>query len=99
MAMIKFALARKSRKRARTVRCGEWMGRNEVELTARELEVVCLLVDGLSSKEIARQLRIAPRTIERHIDRARLKTKTRNRAQLVEQLMRDGLITWAPDMR
>ena len=40
-------------------------------LTPRELEVLALVAGGLSAKEIALHIAIAPRTVERHIDNAR----------------------------
>jgi PAS domain S-box-containing protein len=42
-------------------------------LSPREREVVTLLAQGLSSKEIARQLGLSPRTVEMHRARLRLK--------------------------
>jgi two-component system response regulator FixJ len=43
-------------------------------LTSRERQVLANLVDGASSKEIARRLSLSPRTVEAH--RGRLMTKT-----------------------
>jgi DNA-binding CsgD family transcriptional regulator len=39
-----------------------------VELTPREMEVIQLLVEGLSNKEIAGLLYISPRTVNFHLD-------------------------------
>jgi two-component system response regulator FixJ len=59
------------------------MARNEAEraarerlatLTPREREVLASIVEGASSKEIARRLALSPRTIETH--RARVMSKT-----------------------
>jgi DNA-binding CsgD family transcriptional regulator len=52
-------------------------------LSERELNVLRLTASGLSAKEIAKELKIAPRTVERHIDHVRLKTRTRNRSHMV----------------
>lgn len=52
-------------------------------LTNREMQVLCLTARGLSAKEIAKELSIAPRTVERHIDHIRLKTRTKNRSHMV----------------
>lgn len=62
-------------------------------LTERELTVLRLTANGLSAKEIAKVLKIAPRTVERHIDHVRLKTRTRNRSHMVAFAIRNGCIT------
>jgi PAS domain S-box-containing protein len=57
--------------------CAVWMFEDisakrpvQVELTAREREIVQFLATGATSKQIARRLNISPRTVEAH--RARL---------------------------
>lgn len=50
-------------------------------LTSREVEVLLLLVQGLSNREIAKQLYLSPRTVERHLENLYRKTGTRNRAE------------------
>jgi LuxR family transcriptional regulator, transcriptional regulator of spore coat protein len=61
-------------------------------LTAREVEVIRLLAMGLSAKQVAEQLSIAPRTVEHHIDHARLKTHTRNRVHMIAHAIHEGII-------
>lgn len=61
-------------------------------LTARELHVLRLAAMGLSTKEIAKELSIAPRTVERHIDHIRLKSRTRNRSHMVAFAVRNGCL-------
>jgi DNA-binding CsgD family transcriptional regulator len=61
-------------------------------LTAREIEVLRAIALGLSAKEVAKQLKIAPRTVERHIDHIRLKTRTRNRSHMVAFAIAHGLV-------
>lgn len=61
-------------------------------LSRRELEVLCLVVEGLSAKEIAIRLGIAPRTVECHIERLRFKTNSRNRAQMSAEAVRSGVV-------
>jgi DNA-binding NarL/FixJ family response regulator len=40
---------------------------NEVKITPRDHEVLHLLVQGCSNKEIASQLNISPRTVKQHL--------------------------------
>jgi DNA-binding CsgD family transcriptional regulator len=61
-------------------------------LTQREIEVLTGIATGQSAKEIAKHLKIAPRTVERHIGRVRLKTRTRNRSHMVAYAISRGLI-------
>lgn len=67
-------------------------------LTAREVEVLTLVAAGFSAKEIAQQIAIAPRTVERHIDNARMKMHARNRAHLVTRAIASGLLNAMPQL-
>ena len=40
---------------------------NEVKITPRDQQVLSLLVEGCSNKEIAGQLKISPRTVKQHL--------------------------------
>lgn len=62
------------------------------QLTRREAEVLRLVAVGMSAKEAAQQLNIAPCTVERHIENVRLKTRTRNRAHMIAHVIREGLL-------
>lgn len=64
----------------------------EFWLTSREVQVLTWIATGLSAKEIAKKLNIAPRTVERHIDHIRLKTRTKNRSHMVAYALAKGLI-------
>jgi DNA-binding CsgD family transcriptional regulator len=63
------------------------------QLTAREREVLRLAANGFTSKEIAQQIAIAHRTVERHIENARLKLGARNRAHLISKALKAGLLS------
>lgn len=65
-----------------------------VQLTEREHEVLKLVALGLSAKEAALELDIAPCTVERHVENVRLKTRTRNRAHMIAHVIREGLLSW-----
>jgi two-component system, NarL family, response regulator NreC len=61
-------------------------------LTAREREVFHLMIEGQSSKEIARKLVISAKTVENHRARVLEKLKARNTADVVRYAMRKGLL-------
>jgi DNA-binding NarL/FixJ family response regulator len=63
-----------------------------VELTPREMEVIGLLTEGLSNKEIARLLFISPRTVNFHLDNIYSKLGTRSRTEAAIYALRHG---WA----
>jgi DNA-binding CsgD family transcriptional regulator len=53
-----------------------------LELTTREADVLALLADGLTNKEIAGRLYLSPRTVEKHVERILAKTNQPNRTAL-----------------
>lgn len=61
-------------------------------LSAREREVLHLVVDGLTIKEIAQKLDITPKTAENHRSRVLAKLDLRNSAELVRYAMRKRLV-------
>lgn len=65
-------------------------------LTGRESEILELIADGLSAKETAQSIGIAPRTVERHIENLRLKMRARNRVHLVVRAISEGALQIGP---
>jgi DNA-binding NarL/FixJ family response regulator len=57
-------------------------------LTGREVEVLALLSRGLRNADIAAQLFISPKTVERHLSSIFLKLKVDNRAAAVTEAAR-----------
>jgi DNA-binding NarL/FixJ family response regulator len=60
-------------------------------LTAREVEVLSLIAQGLSNGEIAAELFIGETTVKTHINNAFAKIGVRNRAEAVRYAYREGL--------
>ncbi|GAA3182389.1 MULTISPECIES: response regulator transcription factor [Streptomyces] len=60
-------------------------------LTAREVEVVRLVAEGLSNPEIARTLHISTATVKTHINNLFGKAGLRDRAQAIHYAYRHGL--------
>lgn len=61
-------------------------------LSPRECMIVLLMSNGLSNKEIARQLCIAPETVKSHAKSIFCKLTVRSRAQAVYRAAELGLI-------
>jgi DNA-binding NarL/FixJ family response regulator len=64
----------------------------EDPLTPRELEVVKLIAEGHTSEEIAGQLFISKKTVDRHRANILEKLGMRNRVQLTHYAIRRGLV-------
>lgn len=62
-------------------------------LTPREREVFHLIVEGLSTKEVARRLDISVKTAENHRARVLAKLDARNTAEVIRYAVRRGLMT------
>ncbi len=60
--------------------------RPAVQLTRREREIAMFVIDGMSNKEIARQLGVSHRTIEAHRSRMMRKLKAGSSAELLSIL-------------
>lgn len=58
-----------------------------VEFTPREREISALLVEGKTSKYIARQLDLSPRTVEMYRSKLMRKLKAANSSELVQKLL------------
>jgi DNA-binding NarL/FixJ family response regulator len=64
----------------------------EDPLSPRELEVVKLIAEGLTSEEIAAQLFISKKTVDRHRANVLEKLGMRNRVELTRYAIRRGLV-------
>ena len=61
------------------------------ELTPREVEVLRLIAEGLSNREIAARLVLGEATVKTHVNRIFAKTASRDRAQAVAYALRHDL--------
>jgi LuxR family maltose regulon positive regulatory protein len=77
----------------RQSRVAPWLLRNGEMLTNRELDVLLLLRQRFSNKEIASQLFVSPETVRKHAASIYRKLGVRGRRQAVESAVRQGLIT------
>ncbi|MDH6515986.1 DNA-binding NarL/FixJ family response regulator [Streptomyces sp. SAI-135] len=61
-------------------------------LTAREVEVLALIAEGLTNQEIARRLHVSTATVKTHINNLFAKTGIKDRAQAVRYAYAKGLV-------
>src|SRR6478609_7417816 len=64
----------------------------EVKLTSRELEIIKLISEGLTSHQIADKLFISPRTVETHRANLMKKMDVKNSIELVKKVEKMGVI-------
>jgi DNA-binding NarL/FixJ family response regulator len=63
------------------------------QLTGREREILKLLVEGYTTKEIADVLVLSPKTVEGHKTNLMAKLDVRNKTDLIKYAIRKGIIT------
>jgi DNA-binding CsgD family transcriptional regulator len=69
-------------------------GHQSVKLTRREVEVLTLVIEGKSSKEVADQLFVSKRTVDFHLANIYDKLNVTNRVQAFREATRRGLISF-----
>ena len=62
------------------------------QLTARELEVLQLISEGLSAPDIGRRIHLSPTTVKSHLHKLYEKLGVSDRAAAVAEAMRRGLL-------
>jgi DNA-binding NarL/FixJ family response regulator len=62
----------------------------DVRMTKREREVIDLIGEGLSNKEIAQRLNIAAHTVKSHVRNVMEKLALHTRLQIAAYVRRDG---------
>ena len=67
-------------------------GKNTFGLTEREMEVLALIVDGLTNPEIAEKLFITRATAKAHVHSILQKLYVDDRTQAAVTAMREGLV-------
>jgi DNA-binding NarL/FixJ family response regulator len=71
---------------------GRHAGPAQARLTAREADVLRLLVEGLTARQTATRLVLSPRTVEHHVQRVLRRLDLPNRAALVRYAVENGLV-------
>lgn len=69
------------------------LGRTDLGLTGRQLAVLQLLSDGLSTRQTARRLACSPRTVEKHLQQIYRKLEVRDRVNAIRVARLAGVVT------
>lgn len=68
-------------------------GKSSLPLTPREIEIVALLAEGKSNKQVAAELGISVRTVEGHRRHIMVKTHVRSLVELIYYALEHGIVT------
>jgi DNA-binding NarL/FixJ family response regulator len=68
-------------------------GLSHKELSPRELEVLRMLAEGMTAKQVAQALHLSVKTVEAHRRQVMEKTDTNSMADLVRYALREGITT------
>jgi len=71
---------------------GDFSNSSQMSLSAREMEIIDLVADGLTNQEIAQRLTISKRTVDNHVSNMFTKTGSKNRVALLNWAMDHGKI-------
>ena len=71
---------------------GDFSNSVQMSLSAREMEIIELVADGLTNQEIAQKLTISKRTVDNHVSNMFTKTVSKNRVALLNWAMDHGKI-------
>ncbi|MDD0974942.1 response regulator transcription factor [Pseudomonas fontis] len=76
-----------------TIISGTWKGHLGCGLAPRELECVLATAQGMTGKEIAQLINIAPGTVKKRLEAAMFKLGVHRRAALVAEAMKRQIIS------
>ena len=66
---------------------------SNIDLTVREREVLLLLAEGMTNKQIGKQLHLSPFTVRHHVSQLIKKLGVANRAAVAARATQFGLIS------
>lgn len=76
-----------------TITCGSWIGQLGKALAPRELEALLWVAQGLTTKEIGREMAVSAGTAANRIEAALFKLKAARRVEAVTKAMRQQIIS------
>ncbi len=76
----------------RTAAAATYQDGNRFDLTGRELEVLSQAAEGRRNQEIAKELTLSPRTVERHLENIFVKMQVNTRTEAVVLAVQEGLV-------
>lgn len=76
-----------------TITTGDWIGHLDMGLAPRELEATLLAAADLTVKQVAQVMGIAPKTVEKRLEAARLKLGAKTMRGLVLEAFKRQIIS------
>lgn len=67
-------------------------GKNKIEFSKREIDIIRLISDGKSNEQIGQQLSISPLTVKKHRSNILDKADCNNTAQLIRNCVQQGIL-------
>ncbi|WP_379969532.1 LuxR C-terminal-related transcriptional regulator [Epilithonimonas sp. UC225_85] len=67
-------------------------GKNKIEFSKREIDIIKLISDGYNNDMIAKKLSISPLTVKKHRSNILEKSECNNTAQLIKNCFQQGII-------
>jgi DNA-binding CsgD family transcriptional regulator len=67
-------------------------GKNKIEFSKREIDIIRLISDGKSNEQIGQELTISPLTVKKHRSNILEKAQCSNTAQLIKNCIQQGII-------
>jgi DNA-binding NarL/FixJ family response regulator len=92
MKTTKSGRAARSSKKAKSIESTKPTGKRADGLTPRQKEILKLVSQGNTNRDIARRLEISVRTVEVHRFNLMRRLKVRNVAQLLRQALQQGFL-------
>ena len=74
----------------------EWAPQAHIPLTDRERQVLALVAQGYTNREVGLMLGLSPKTVEAHRAHTMNKLGLRRRVEMVQYALREGYLTPEP---
>ena len=68
----------------------------DIVLSAREMDIICCLLKGMTSEETGKEIYLSPRTVEDYLSTIRDKFFVKSKSKLIQKLLEADFISYIP---